>query len=106
MSFTGKSTFDAGSTLPELMEDVSDIIGIITPHETPLLDHLGAAKRSAHSTIHEWIEDSLLPNSDTLNQSSFSPDPQNATALTVANGSRFQPGDQVRPGDNPEIFLV
>jgi hypothetical protein len=106
MSFTGKSTFDAGSSLPELMEDVSDIIGIITPHETPSSTTLGAAKRSAHSTIHEWIEDSLLPNSDTLNQSSFSPDPQNATALTVANGSRFQPGDQVRPGDNPEIFLV
>ena len=60
MSFTGKSTFDAGADLPELMEDVADIIGIISPHETPLLDHLGSPKRSAHSTIHEWIEDALV----------------------------------------------
>lgn len=106
MPFTGKSTFDAGAALPELMEDVSDIIGIVSPFETPLLDHLGDARRPAASTIHEWIEDSLLPNADALNQTVFSPDPQNATSLTVVNGGRFQPGDQVRPGTSSEIMLV
>ena len=60
MPFTGKATFSAGATLPELAEDVSDIIGIVSPYETPLLDHLGDPQRSARSTIHEWLEDQLF----------------------------------------------
>ena len=67
MPFTGKSTFDAGATLPELVDDVSDVIGIVSPFETPLLNHLGDAKRPATSTIHEWLEDTLLPNTDSVN---------------------------------------
>ena len=45
MSFTGKATYAAGTDLPEIMEDVSDVIGIVSPFETPLLDYLGDAKR-------------------------------------------------------------
>ena len=63
MAFTGKATYTGGAGLPELAEDVSDIIGIVSPHETPLLDHLGDPGRAAMSTVHEWIEDMLLPNS-------------------------------------------
>jgi hypothetical protein len=47
MSFSGKATFTAGTDLPEMIEDVSDIIGIVSPFETPLLNHLGDAKRPA-----------------------------------------------------------
>ncbi len=106
MSYSGKSTFAAGTDLPEIMEDVSDIVGIVSPYETPLLDYLGDAKRPAMSTIHEWMEDTLLPNTDTLNQSSFSPDAQNATSLTVQNGARFQVGDLVRPDASVEVMQV
>ena len=60
MSFNGKPTHAAGSDLPELAEDVSDIISIISPFETPLLDHLGSPSRGAASTIHEWVEDALV----------------------------------------------
>lgn len=106
MPFTGKATYDAGSTLPELVEDVSDLISIVSPFETPLLDHLGDPRSPALSTIHEWIEDRLLPNSDQLNQSSFSPNATSATSLTVDNGSCFQVGDLVRPADSAEVMLV
>jgi len=106
MPFTGKATFTAGTDIPELMEDVSDIIGIVSPYETALLDHLGDSKRAATSTIHEWIEDELLPNTDTVNQASFSPNPTDATAVTVANGGRFRAGDQVRPAGLREVMLV
>lgn len=106
MGFTGKATYSAGPDLPELVEDVSDIIGIVSPFETPLLDHLGDPKRTATSTVHEWIEDTLLPNTDVLDQEVFTPDPQNATALTVAHGDRFRVGDQVRPGHTSEVMLV
>lgn len=60
MAFTGKATYDAGATLPEIAEDVADIIGIVSPYETPLLDHLGDAHRVATSTRHEWLEDRLF----------------------------------------------
>ncbi len=106
MPFTGKATYSAGVDLPEIIEDVSDVVGIISPFETPLLDHLGDPKRAATRTIHEWMEDELFPNSDTLNQASFTPNAQDATNLTVTNGSRFRVGDQVRPGSAREVMLV
>ena len=106
MPFTGKATFTAGTDLPELVEDVSDVIGIVSPHETPLLDLLGDPARPAHSTIHEWLEDALLPNVDSVNQTSFTPNATDATAITVANGARFRVGDQVRPDGSREIMLV
>jgi hypothetical protein len=106
MSFSGKSTFTAGATLPELLEDVADIVSIVTPFETPLLAYLGDPKRSATSTIHEWMEDTLLPNTDAVNQSSFSPDAATATVITVDSGARFQAGDLARPGDAREVMQV
>ncbi len=106
MAFTGKATYAAGVDLPELVEDVSDVIGLVSPYETPLLDHLGDAKRVATSTLHEWIEDALLPNFDTINQTTFTPNAQDATSVTVNNGARFQAGDLVRPGNAPEIVQV
>ncbi len=106
MPFTGKATYGAGAELPEIAEDVSDIIGIVSPFETPLLDHLGDPARVARGTVHEWVEDALLPNTDQINQSSFSPSATTATSVTVDNGARFQAGDQVRPGASGEVMLV
>ncbi len=106
MAFTGKASYSAGAELPELVEDVSDIIGIVSPHETPLLDHLGDAKRGAMSTVHEWIEDALLPNHGQIDQSSFSPNPQSASTLTVDSAGVFRVGDLVRPGQSGEVMLV
>ncbi len=106
MAFTGKATYAAGADLPEIMEDVSDLISIVSPYETPLLDHLGDPARSALSTVHEWVEDTLLPNTDAVNQTTFTPNAQDATSITVNNGSRFQVGDLVRPGNASEIMQV
>jgi hypothetical protein len=106
MPFTGKATFNAGTDLPEFVEDVSDIIGIVSPYETPLLDHLGDPTRAALSTVHEWIEDDLLANTDSVNQTVFTPNATDCTTVTVANGSRFQVGDQVRPDGSTEIIFV
>ncbi len=106
MAFTGKSTYGAGSTLPELVEDVSDVIGIVSPFETPLLNHIGDPKRAAQSTVHEWIEDELLANTDAINQVSFSPTPTTATVITVDNGSKFRVGDLIRPASTEEVLFV
>ncbi len=106
MAFTGKATYTGGAGLPELVEDVSDVIGIVSPHETPFLDHIGDAKRAALSTVHEWVEDTLLPNVGQINQSSFSPDPETTTGFIVDDASVFQVGDLVRPGQAGEVMLV
>jgi len=106
MAFSGKATYSAGATLPELAEDVSDLIGIISPHETPLLDHLGDPRREATSTVHEWLEDTLLPNTDAVDEDSFSPNATDATTFGVVNGSYFLAGDQVRAEGSGEIMLV
>ncbi|MBW8000653.1 MAG: hypothetical protein FVQ80_01350 [Planctomycetes bacterium] len=105
MAFTGKATYSAGTTLPELTEDVSDLIGIVSPYETPLLDALGDPMREASSTHHEWLEDSLLPNKDAINDATFS-DPAADTDFDVDNGSRFQVGDQIQVEGSEELILV
>jgi hypothetical protein len=105
MAFTGKATYTAGAGLPELAEDVSDLVAIATPHETPLLDALGDAVRPARSTVHEWLEDALLPNTDTINDSTYA-DPLADTQFVVQNIGRFRAGDQIRTVNSGEVMLV
>ena len=105
MAFTGKATYTAGTTLPELAEDVSDVIGIISPYEIPLLDALGDPMREARSTHQEWLEDELLPNKDAVNDSTFS-DPNTDTDFVVDNGGRFRVGDQIQIEGSEELMLV
>ena len=105
MAFTGKATYSAGTTLPELAEDVSDLVGIVSPYETPLLNALGDPMREATSTHHEWLEDELLPNKDAVNDSTFT-DASTDTAFVVDNGSRFRIGDQIQIEGSEELMLV
>jgi hypothetical protein len=91
--------------LPELAEDVSDVIAIVSPFETPLLDALGDPMRAATSTHHEWLEDALLPNKDAIDDSAIS-DPETETAFDVANGDRFRAGDQIQCDGSKELMLV
>ena len=105
MSFTGKATYSAGSTLPEIAEDVSDIVSIVSPYETPLLDHLGDPMRAASSTYHEWLEDSLLPNKDTINDATWT-DPAADTSFDVDNGAYFRVGDQIQATGSKELMFV
>lgn len=105
MPFTGKATYTAGAGLPELVEDVSDIISIVSPFETPLLDHLGDPQRSSTSTVHEWLEDSLLPNTDSIQDPVIS-SPLTDTTFTVGSGDRFRVGDQVQADESSEVMLV
>jgi len=105
MAFTGKATYSAGTTLPELAEDVSDVVGIISPYETPLLDAMGDPLREATSTHHEWLEDELLPNKDAINDNTFT-DPAADTDFVVDNGGRFRVGDQIQVEGSGELMLV
>lgn len=105
MAFTGKATFSAGAALPEIAEDIGDLVSIVSPYETALLDHLGDPLRPAASTYHEWLEDDLLPNFDAINDATW----VNAaadTAFVVDHAARFRAGDQVSPSGSRELLLV
>src|SRR4051812_46426222 len=105
MAFTGKATYTAGSTLPEIAEDVSDLVAINSPHETPLLDALGDPSHPARSTVHEWVEDKLLPNSDQINDSTYT-NASTDTAFVVDHADRFRVGDQIKIETSNEVMLV
>ena len=105
MSFTGKATYSAGSTLPETAEDISDLVAINSPHETPLLDALGDPARAAHSTVHEWLEDALLPNTDQINDSTYA-NGLTDTTFVVDHADRFRVGDQIKIDTHDEVMLV
>ncbi len=105
MAFTGKATYTAGSSLPEIAEDVSDLVAINSPHETPLLDALGDPARAAHSTVHEWLEDALLPNTDQINDSTYG-NALTDTQFVVDHADRFQIGDQIKIDGFTETMLV
>ncbi len=105
MAFTGKATYSAGPTLPEIAEDVSDLISIVSPYETPLLDVLGDSLRAATSTHHEWLEDELLPNKDIVDDGMIG-DPLDSEQFGVAHPSRFRIGDQILIEGSKELMLV
>src|SRR4051812_12112085 len=100
MSFSGKATYTAGSTLPEIAEDISDLVSLNSPYETPLLDALGDPQHAAHSTVHEWLEDSLVTTTDRIDSVT------NSTHIVVFESTRFRVGDQLRIGGASELLLV
>jgi len=105
MAFTGKATYSAGTNLPELAEDVSDLVHVISPHEAPLLEVLGDPLHEATSPRHEWLEDELLPNKDTIDDATWV-DPDVDTTFNVDHGSRFRVGDQIQAQGSEELMLV
>ncbi len=104
MSFTGKATYDAGASLPELVDDVSDLVGLISPFDTPLLDAIGSPRYSAKSTRHEWFEDQLNPNFSAINNIGGYDDV--ATSWVVDDGAVFRVGDIIRPEGSDEVLQV
>lgn len=104
MAFTGKCTFS--SNLTEIAEDVSDLVSILAPSETPLLDILGDAPRPATSTRHEWLEDSLLPNRDAIAQSGLNDASRGTLTFGVATSTSFRVGDLVQQENEREIMMV
>lgn len=60
-SFSGKAVYGSGM-FDNLAEDVSDIISMISPYETPFLNLIGDADKEADNVLHEWLEEELTPN--------------------------------------------
>lgn len=82
MPFSGRAVYTSG-VFNLIADDVSPEISMISPTETPLLDILGDANREAHNVLHEWVEESLGPNTF-VNSTSIN---ANSTAMGIHDGS-------------------
>lgn len=59
MPFNGKATYD---NFPQIGEDISDILLLISARETPFLDLLPPPDQAATSIYHGWSEELLGPD--------------------------------------------
>lgn len=103
-AFTGKATYTGGATLPEKAEDMADNVAISSPQDAPFLDFIGDGLVPARATVHEWVEDSLNPAVDTVNDGTIAV-PLTETVWDVSNGSRFQVGDIITHGDDGQELM-
>lgn len=91
MAFTGRAIYDDG-VFSTIAEDVSDIIGMISPTETPLLDLLPQAERPATNVLHEWLEDAMSPNTVVASSNVASTTADTAVGLAGGLASFIQVG--------------
>lgn len=103
MPFTGRAVY---SNYVTLREDVADVVSMISPKETPLLDRLGDAANAATNFLHQWEEDELSPN--TIVASSNVASTTADTAMGVAGGKAgyLQVGMMLRQPTTGEYFIV
>src|SRR5262252_288265 len=85
MAFSGLAVYKDGY-FPSVAEDVSDVVSMISPYETPLLDAIGDAMYPATSVLHEWLEDALNPNAIQSAEASTVVLAASVTSLGVAGG--------------------
>lgn len=101
-----KFTFSAGTTLPEIQEEVASELAFITRSVSPLLLELGfpGDLDSVGNPRHEWLEDALLPNSGTVNGAI------GAGVTTIVfdtpQGLNFILGDEIQVEGSTEIMIV
>ncbi len=106
MGFSGKATYSGGSGLAEMVDDVSDLVSIVSPHETGLLDALGDPLTAATSTRHEWLEDEILPNQDAIDDAELADTGTTTVNFDVENAGRFRVGDLLQVEGRAEVMLV
>ena len=82
--------------------DMSPIIQLIDPFDVGLLSYIGMSSldKPATAVKHEWMEDTLRPIADQLNEALDASE----TAIDVDTGEVFRPYDLIKIDD--EILLV
>lgn len=95
MVFNGLAIYDSG-VFEGVAEDVSDLISMISPKETPLLDRLAQAPREAFNVYHEWLEDELSPNTVVTSNTTLATD---AVTITLHDGSGADAAQYLQVGD-------
>jgi len=99
MAFSGKATYDNTELIAE---DVADVVSMISPFETFLLDYLGDAASPATNTLHEWVEDQLSPSTMVASTAINSASADTAFQIN-GTGDKLQVGDLLRITGNNSL---
>jgi len=102
MPFTGRATY---SDFDSIAEDVSPLISIVSPRETPLLDLLGDPPYEARSVLHEWLDDALAPNTIVASSAVTSDTADSVLGVAGGRARLIQEGSILR-GPSGEYMLV
>lgn len=89
MAYSGRAVY---SNFSANAEDVADIVSMVSPRETPLLDILGDPPFPARSVLHEWLEDDLSPNTIVASSAVTSDTANTAIGIAAAKAGRLQVG--------------
>jgi hypothetical protein len=105
MAFTGLST-NNHFTADQVAEDISRLIATLSPKETEVLDWLGDSDVFATSTLHEWMQDYMLPNY--IVNSTAIASATAATGIMVAGGlgQALTEGTLLELSDGGELLQV
>lgn len=103
MPFTGRATY---SNFVVIREDVSDLVSIVTPHETPFLDYIGDADFPAMQIKHEWLEDELAPNTVVASSAAASAVTDSQVGIAAGKAPYLQVGMVLRQPQTNEYFTI
>lgn len=83
-------------------QDISEMITMLSPHDTPLLSAIGPTRDSVTQTKHQWLEEELVPTQTTLAADASG----NSATVVVATGTGayFLADDIVKVGS--EVMFV
>jgi hypothetical protein len=104
MAFTGKAVYDSG-VFPETAEDVSPVVSVISPFETPWLDLIGDSNQSATNVIHEYMEGRLAP-SRLYNTAHIGTSGTTMTVTPAVTAKQVMKGTVVENENSGEHFVV
>lgn len=85
-----------------LVRDVSDLILMLDPYDTPLMRFIPGLSKECTGTKHEWLEDSLVPVSSKLAAGIDGAVTQ--FSVTAGEGPYFLPDDVIKVDD--EVMIV
>lgn len=99
--FPGKAMFDTAQPGGEHAEDVSPTVKILSPQVIPLLSAIGIDPSPIANIRHEWLEDELIPDQDTLLNNLLAVADGATSTITVANSGIYQIGELISIGQIP-----
>lgn len=104
MAFSGRAVY---SNFSAVAEDVADIVSMISPRETPLLDILGDPPFPARSVLHEWLEDDLSPNTIVSSSNVASDTADTQLGVASSKAARLQVGMVLRgPSASGNEYMI
>lgn len=108
MAFNGLAFYDS-TFFDGAKESVHELVELLSPHETPLLDMLGTSAQPAINVYHQWLEDELQPRTLVVSETVVNTTDDTALAVHFGGdnvGNRIPVGTQLLHRTSGEYLLV